>query len=238
MLKSVYISVILIILSAYSIYCGSDNTGTGSAEENPDGIGVILIDRTVLRLDPLLYSAIVGYINKGEKVRIFGHSNQKTFIGNMENYWYRVDVNSGHSGWIFGGNIKIFPSDDAGKVDDFISEFMEEEIEKMSEELAGRWWSVDKYGTFTNYSLDIYSSGKYRSLKTNSAAIEGEYNLNFKNYEIIFLNGSYFGNKINYLSRGSTFILQKTGGNEEFRFKRISTQIKDSDKDTGNGEES
>jgi hypothetical protein len=185
-------------------------------------------DKSYIRLDPVLYSAVVAYTDIGEKVDITGQSAEKTWIGNTSDYWYKIKISGGLTGWTYGSNLKIFLKNDTGEMKDFLKDLWKKERNRLLEKLTGRWWSVDKYNTFTNQCVEIYDDGKYKAYCTNCPPIEGEYSIKYKKNEIIFSNGTAFGDRVNYLMRGDAYILSKTG-DEELKFKRIKRKFDDTD---------
>ncbi len=178
-----------------------------------DMIGVIIRDKSTLRLDPILYSSIVSHIRHGEEVKVLTRSREKSWIGNTSDYWYRILHKGKIVGWTYGANIKVFSGEDKDDIDDFLTGFWKREKWKMRKKLAGRWWSIDKYDNFTNQCLELYKEGTYKSYCVNCTPIEGDYKINFNDYEIIFLKGTYIGDRVNYKLRGDSFILKKPGKN-------------------------
>jgi hypothetical protein len=210
----------------------SDNTEKIVNKNNvkkSDNIGVVIIDRAVLRVDPMLYSSVVSYINKGEKIEVTNRSRKKTWIGNVHDYWYKINLSKGFSGWTFGTNLKIFPADKTRAINNFLAEFWEEEIKKFRRRLRGKWGIVEISGRFPNQYLIIYDNGKYASFSMDSAAIEGRYSVNFQNSEIVFNNGTYFGTRIDFAVRQNRLYLIKENKNSEIKFKKISSKVDSAD---------
>jgi hypothetical protein len=98
--------------------------------------------------------------------------------------------------------------------------------------LAGRWWSVDKRGDFTNHALEIFPDGKYKSYLKGGQPITGEYNLNFKENEIVFTNGTTFKTNLNIVQRGTMLYLEKETDKESIKFQKTSGKL-DEDKTEG-----
>lgn len=58
--------------------------------------------RVRIRVQPNLQSDTWGFLNKGEKVTVIDKSKDKQKIGDMENFWYKVDVSYYPDGWVYG----------------------------------------------------------------------------------------------------------------------------------------
>lgn len=83
--------------------------GTAFADEEfvkTDEPGYISSDYVRLRKEPIVKDKnIVGIYRKGSRIRIYGHTINKTKIGDKEDYWYKVG--SGNTdGWVYGPFIK------------------------------------------------------------------------------------------------------------------------------------
>lgn len=190
--------------------------------------GIILNDRSSIRLDPILYSTVITYARLGDRVKVIDQSKEKSWIGNTENYWYKVKISGGLVGWTYGNNIKIFTESEEDEINSFLRRFWKRQRAKLREKLKGRWWSVDKYDHFTNQCLELYSDGTYKAYCVDCAPIEGDYDINFIDYELIFSKGTSFGNRLNYKLRGASYILKKEG-KEELKFRRVRRKIENVD---------
>lgn len=191
--------------------------------------GITIVDNAALRLEPLVYSARITQIQKGDKVEIIEKSKEKTSVGNSTNYWYKVKISMGITGWLYGGNLKIFKVDDAGSIDKYVSVMREEEEAKLKKVLSGRWWSVDYHDEFTNHGLEIYEDGKYVSYMKGGDKIKGDFNINFAENEIVFLSNTSFGKNLKFIKRGNIYYLETLLGGWKFRFKRIVEEITEKD---------
>jgi hypothetical protein len=69
--------------------------------------GTINDSRVRLRVQPNLNSETWGYLNRGTKVKILDRSKIKQKIEDMEDYWYKVDVEGKPDGWVYGAYIDI-----------------------------------------------------------------------------------------------------------------------------------
>jgi hypothetical protein len=170
----------------------------------------------------------VAYTKLGEKAGILDQSKEKTWIGNTSDYWYKIRISGGLTGWTFGTNLKIFSDVESDDINSFLKKLWKSERGKLLEKLMGRWWSVDRYDNFTNQCVEIYNDGKYKSYCANCAPIEGDYEIRYKTYEIVFSKGTSFGDRVKYIMRGDVYILKKTG-QDELKFKRIKRKFDDTD---------
>ncbi len=186
-------------------------------------MGMILSENTAVRIDPLVFSARIYQLKKGETIEIIEKSKKKTWVGKTSNFWYKVKQERGITGWVYGDNIKIFSKDENDNIDSYVSEFWEAETVKLRLELAGKWWSINKLDNFTNHGLEINEDGTYKSYRKGGKPIKGEYNFNFNDKEIIFLNGTSFKSNLNYIMRGSTYFLESKTEKIEIRFKKLLT---------------
>ncbi|MDY6969768.1 MAG: SH3 domain-containing protein [Spirochaetota bacterium] len=220
-LSRLIISILLYLLSLM-ISCMEEVKQDQIDSPETGKTGLILTERTALRIDPFIYSSRIDQLNKGDIVDIIGRSKQKSWIGQSNAYWYKIKLTKGILGWSYGKNIKIFSGTRDDIVNNVISDFWDEESKKLKKELSGKWWSIDKNGIFTDHCLQIYRVGKYRSLNKAGETIEGEYYFNFRNKEIVFLNGTSFGHNLNYVRRGNTFFIRKKLDYGELKFTKIS----------------
>jgi len=192
-----------------------------------DTYGIIIKGYSALRIEPVIYASVIMYLNKGESVEIMERSTEKNWVGKIHDFWYRIKTRDGNTGWVFGENIVIHTSENRVKIDKLASDFMAKEAAQIKKYLAGKWWSVNKFGDFTNHCLEIYESNKYRSYKKGleNQAIAGTYRIDFNKNEIIFDQGTSFKSNLDLVKRGNEYeIIKKTAG-REVRFVKISLEL-------------
>ncbi|HOO70385.1 MAG TPA: SH3 domain-containing protein [Spirochaetota bacterium] len=221
MKKAIKITVLILCIYFPFLSCSKHK----SHQDNRSGkklMGVILTDNTSLRVDPYIFSSKIDMISKGETIEITDKSEVKSWIGNNNDYWYKVKKLNGVSGWIYGQNLKIIESSQAAS-DDYLEEFWEKEAGIIKKEISGKWWSLNEKGDFTDHCLEISGNGSYKSYSKNnpSSIIEGEYNFDFNKNEIIFLNGTSFKNNLTFIKRGSTYLFKTKINQETISFKKI-----------------
>jgi hypothetical protein len=191
-----------------------------NSEKNP--LAVIITPNTALRIDPLIFTSRIAQLKKGEVGEIIGKSSEMKTVGKAKDYWYKIKLANGISGWVFGSNMNILKDSDKEHVTSYLSEFWEKETSALGESLHGKWWSINKFNDFTNHCLEIYKGGKYKSYaKGSSRKIEGEYNFDFNNNQIIFLKGTSFGGDLNFFQRGDEYTLIRESETNEMKFKKI-----------------
>lgn len=74
---------------------------------------LIITDNLRVRSEPNLDSTtkIISKLNKWDDVHLVDCTKEKTKIDNLEYPWYKVQLENGQEGWIFGGFAKIYFSD-------------------------------------------------------------------------------------------------------------------------------
>jgi len=220
-----YISALSAII-LITIICGCSKTKqeTPVIPENTEGnpLAVIITPNTALRIDPLIFTSRVAQLKKGEVGEVLEKSSDKKPVGGAVDYWYKIRLSNGISGWVFGSNINILKDSNRNNVESYLSQFWEKETKELSEALHGRWWSVNRFNDFTSHVLEIYKDGKYKSyIKGSEKKIEGDYNFDFNKNQIIFLNGTTFEGDLNYFRRGDEYTLNREDEKDEIKFKKI-----------------
>lgn len=206
--------------------CTDSENGTTQALQK-ETAGIILSHNTSVRISPFIFSARITRLEKGESVRVKDRSSVKTWIGKSSNYWYRVALKNGMTGWVFGNNLKILNSGKEDDVKAYVSRFWEKETEELKKELKGKWWSINRFGDFTWHGLEIYENGTYSSYRKGGEkyALKGEYNFDLAQNEIVFLKGTTFKSNLNYTRRGQSYLLHTMIKEKELRFKKIQAEI-------------
>ncbi|AEE16455.1 SH3 domain-containing protein [Treponema brennaborense] len=73
-------------------------------ETNKD-LAAINDSRVRVRSEPNLKCETLDYVNKGDSVKILDRSTDKQQIGDMNDYWYNVELQNGTKGWVYGAYI-------------------------------------------------------------------------------------------------------------------------------------
>jgi len=227
--------VIFCVLSSGMTGCSPDSNNEDKILTGNNNAGIILSHGTSLRIDPFIFSHRICDLNKGTTVKIIGKSSEKSWVGKTHHYWYKIRLENNITGWVYGSTIRVITADNRTILKSYLSDFWEEESDKLMKEISGKWWSINRYGDFTRHCVEIYSDGTYKSYyKGNSNIISGVYTFDFNKNEIIFLKGTSFGKNLNYIKRGRSFILHKDLNAGTLRFKRITEDIKPEDENKSN----
>ncbi|OHD68768.1 MAG: hypothetical protein A2W19_10925 [Spirochaetes bacterium RBG_16_49_21] len=211
-----------LMLGFAGLYCAKDDVAI-----TKDTYGIITKGYSALRIEPMVFAGIIIYLGKGESVEIAERSREKSWVGKMNDFWYKIKTKDGTVGWVFGDNIIIHSSKSKVTMDKIASDFMEREALQIKKYLAGKWWSVNKFGDFTNHCLELYENNKYRSYQREqeSRAIVGRYRLDFNRNEIIFSSGTSFRSNLDLLKRGNEYEIKKNIKERELRFAKIGLEL-------------
>lgn len=214
--------LILMFFFTPGFSCKSGTDETAAPKSKKTLLGIIVTDNTSIRIDPIIYSSRVVQLKKGEKVVIVDVSHEKSWIGKTSNFWYKIQLDNGMSGWVYGENIKTFKQNQENTAENYVINLKKEEEQELRKSLSGKWWSVNKRSEFTNHSLEMLEEGKYRSSLRGGAVLEGEYNFDFKQKQLVFIGKTTFGQTLNYVKRGQMYYLEADKDKSELRFTKIS----------------
>lgn len=187
-------------------------------------IALITVQDSALRLDPIVSSARIMVLGTGENGEVIDYSKEKSSVAGKQDFWYKIRLRSGVTGWIWGQNIKVFAEGENKSIESFARELRAAEEETVRKEIRGKWWSVVGEDTFTNHILTIHSDGKYAALlKGSDKPVEGTYSIDTEKTLITFDKGTPFGKDVNYIIRGDFYVLEAVGDKTKIRFKRVSS---------------
>jgi hypothetical protein len=213
----------ILILSTLAAGCGRNEpftSGSGAKKR----IGVVMVADSSLRLDPLVTSARVSVLATGDNVEVIDRSRERFPVAGKLDYWYKVRLSSGVTGWIYGQNIKVFAEGEDSSVARYAKELRKAEADKVRRELKGKWWSVSGEDNFTDHIISLKEDGTYASLvKGADKPTEGDYTIDTENTAIKFLKGTAFGDQINYIIRGDFYVLEAVTSKKRIKFKKISS---------------
>ncbi len=220
--RILHIILVLLLMAVAGTACSKNDPGTAG-----DTYGIVLNGYSPLKIDPMVFAGTISFLNKGDIVEILERSKEKTWMGKESDYWYRVKTKEGVAGWIFGRAIGIQTSRDKAVMDKIVSDFMEVEAGQIKKDLAGKWWSINEFGDFTDHCLEIYESNKYRSYikEQEESAIAGTYKLDFNKNEIQFSDGTSFKSNLDLVKRGNVYVIKKSVNDRELRFSKISLEL-------------
>ena len=226
---NIHKKIITVVVFLFTLFTAcKDKDNPVKIKDVNDEIGVVIVDKSVLRIDPLIYSAVISYMSKGETALVLGESGEKMRLGKNDEYWYYVRFSGGDTGWMYGGNLKIFPAGKKNAIQRYISDIWSVEYEKFRRRIVGTWESVEKEGSLRQ-SLDLFEDSKYQSSRAESKTIEGEYGINFNKREIIFKSGTYFGDKIIFYQLSNGSFLKRSIDDPGIKFIKVSSKNTKSD---------
>jgi len=223
----IFLIVQIIIALLVITGCAKDNENVPAQNLKKQTMGIVVMNNASLRVDPYLYSSRLLLLNKGEVVRIKDQSKIRQWIGKKHDYWYNIELKNGVSGWMFGSTLDIVDKGDSDALKSYLDKFWMEQSDSVKKELAGKWWSLNSKGDFTNHGLELETDGNYISYRKGGKKIEGTYSLNFHENEIIFLDGTSFAKNLYFIRRGQSYILADDRENQALQFKKISESDKE-----------
>lgn len=221
---TVVCSVVLMSASMF-LWCSKEREPQHLDLKRDKVVGVVIRENSVMRIDPIIYSARVALLKRAEMVEVLDKSREQATVGGVRGYWYKVKAPNGITGWVWGKNIHFFKNESKSHIESYVSSFWEKESERVKKLIAGRWWSVDKRGDFTNHALEITPDGKYKSYLKGGQPITGDYNINFKDNEIVFTNGTTFKLNLNIVQRGTMLYLEKETEKDSIKFQKTSGKL-------------
>jgi len=60
-----------------------------------------------LREKPTLDGTQVGLLQTDQRIQILEKTKDKMKVGEMEDYWYKINTVDGQTGWVYGGFLKL-----------------------------------------------------------------------------------------------------------------------------------
>jgi len=94
---------------SYIVRFAAPTAGSAAKPAAPaDRIAVCTDDRVKLRSAGNLEGATLGYLAKGDRVVVLERSGEKTKVGEMLDFWYRVRrLSDGLVGWCYGYYLRM-----------------------------------------------------------------------------------------------------------------------------------
>lgn len=227
--KSLFVKInILLTMFIFSSCSDSSDDEEMTIIDSKPKIGIILAQNTSVRLQPFIYSAKVAQLRRNTKVKIVEQSKEKSKIAGKRNYWYKIEVKKGLYGWTYGTNIRIFSEDDTSSIESLEHKMRENDIKNMLKKLKGKWWSINRWGEFTNHSIAFWDDFKYRSIrKGRDKDKKGTFKIDLKLSKIELSDGSFLGKEFKFFERGSEIGILYKGKKYTTKFKKISTDPED-----------
>lgn len=224
MKKHYHIYFFMIILLTVT-QCSKSHNDINATTKTPKA--VVINDNTSVRIDPHIFSSRVTTVNKGTIVTIIDVSKEKQWVGGQMDHWYKVKLENSIKGWIFGSSLALQIDASDAAIERYVNSLWKKEAETVRKDIAGKWWSVNKSGDFTEHALELYPDGNYKSYRKGTKGIEGSYSLNFRTGEVVFLDGTSFGKNLYFIKRGNSYQLVESLQDAKLQFKKIA-EFKDS----------
>lgn len=221
-IEGIFLAISLLVVLLLFPGCTKDTDNAPTTNLKKQTMGIVVMNNASLRVDPYLYSSRLLLLNKGDIVKIKDQSKVRQWIGKKHDYWYNIELKNGVSGWMFGSTLDIVDSSNSDAVKSYLDQFWMEQSDSVRKEIAGKWWSLNSQGDFTNHGIELTTDGKYVSYRRGGKNIEGTYSLNFHENEIIFLDGTSFGKNLYFIRRGQSYVLADDREKASLRFKKIS----------------
>jgi len=221
-IEGIFLTVSVFVVLLLFPGCTKDTDNAPTLNVKKQTMGIVVMNNASLRVDPYLYSSRLLLLNKGDIVKIKDQSKVGQWIGKKHDYWYYIELKNGVSGWMFGSTLDIVDSSNSDAVKSYLDQFWMEQSDSVRKEIAGKWWSLNSQGDFTNHGIELTTDGKYVSYRRGGKNIEGTYSLNFHENEIIFLDGTSFGKNLYFIRRGQSYVLADDREKASLRFKKIS----------------
>lgn len=215
---------IALILFLSCLACSNKNEEfKNESEDSFLKTGIIVNNNSAIRIQPMRLSSPIITLNKGAKIKIIEKSGEKSYIAKKSEFWYKIYTKSGIQGWTFGTNLRQFSNNDYDAINSFSNKLKNEEIQKVFKELKGKWWSINNWGHFTNFSISIFKNGDYISLKKgNSNEIKGSVIIDPDKSGIKFNSKTHVGSDFTYFSMGGELFIECKKKKYSIKFKRIS----------------
>ncbi len=224
MRKHYHIYFFMIIMLTVT-QCSKSNNDINATTKNTKA--VVINDTTSVRVDPHIFSSRVTTVHKGTIVTVIDVSKEKQWVGGQIDHWYKVQLPNSIKGWIFGSSLALQIDASDAAIERYVNSLWKKEADTVRNELAGKWWSVNKSGDFTEHALELYPDGSYKSYRKGTKGIEGSYSLNFRTSEVMFLDGTSFGKNLYFIKRGNSYQLVESLQDAKLQFKKIA-EFKDS----------
>ncbi|MBX7058103.1 MAG: SH3 domain-containing protein [Leptospirales bacterium] len=172
----------------------------------------VVNDKASLRIDPVTSSSEIEFLKRGIRVQVLNRTRQKQAIGEANDYWYRIRLEDGVEGWIYGANLSI--GDSAGRgADSGIDELL-------IRGLVGKWWEVRRDGSTGLRRLYLWNTGEYAYAYGQGEQMQrGKYKIDSP--ELLLLDPpSGVGAEISIRKLGSELRLTGRADDREISFRR------------------
>ena len=167
-------------------------------------------NKVSMRLAPTTIASEIAFLDRGTELELVGRSREPVRIGSHTEYWFKVRLADGMSGWVYGSNLSVgSAAEEEGPTAD--DEFREE----FSRAIVGKWWEGRPDGSTGWVRLNFWPDGVYKYGLEVGEMQEGRYTIDFEKRTIALDNGSPIGDTIEIRELGSEYRLYgvRTAGN-------------------------
>ncbi len=218
------VCIIMCFIALFLPGCSKEKPAQPVTEVVKKEIGVVTVEDASVRVDPFISSARIATLPTGANIEVIDKSKEQSRAAGKLDYWYRIRLSDGITGWIYGQNIRVFKEGEDSSVESFAKELRSEEAKVVQTQVIGKWWSVSAEESFTDHILSIRKDGTYASLlKGGSKPKDGTYEIDTANGAIVFSGGTTFGDKVNFVVRGEFVVIEAVNEDSTIKFKKISS---------------
>ncbi len=203
-------SVVLAIILGLAVACG-DAKPTESSYRVAD----VLNDGVSMRIDPLSSASEVDFLDRGVSVKVVGRTDEKVSIGRFKEYWYRVRLESGLEGWVYGSNLSIGDSAAAGPVRRGMTE------QQFREAVVGQWWEIRTDGTSGYRRVYLWPDGTYKYAFGDNPWQEGKYAMAPEDQRLTFDPPNAMSDWASMKKIGTEFRLFSESEGKKISFRRL-----------------
>lgn len=181
--------------------------------------GYITMDRMSMRVSPFILSSKVSILNKGIRVKLMERTAEKERIGSVSNYWYRIQLNNGINGWVFGSGISFKPIADSGtKGAPGTLEFSLATLNMQS--VLGYWVEMNQSGGNGNRLFNFKEDMAYHySDPSSRIKHDGKYEVDSESGKILLEKSSPAGSNLDFFFVGKELRFTLNQGNQEIIFR-------------------
>ncbi len=116
----------------------------------------VIGDNTSVRTDPLTMAPEVQTLSTGTKVKILGRSPEPMRIGKLNEHWYRIELESGLKGWVYGGKLSL------GSGNASLTGVEQKLADDFEKQIVGKWWEIRPDGSTGYRKFVFWPDRKYK----------------------------------------------------------------------------
>ncbi len=217
-LRTSFIRILLFSILFMTFACGEESVFRRlviprSAYTSVNGVN--------LRIDPFLLSSRVDVLRKGVHVSIKDRSAEKERIGKTSDYWYKVVLDNGVEGWVFGSSLS-FQATLPEKNDLPPYVIRPDSANLPVVDIRGRWRNIDPASRMGGVELLLREDSSFLYQREKGMPLEGSYRNDRSSGQIILESSSLpEGGIFSYFFVGPEVRLTSTLNHTPFVLKRI-----------------